>query len=48
MSIVDDVREDVQTIPAGCVTAYGDIGKRIGVGPRQVGRAVSLLDAAAP
>lgn len=48
VSIVDDVREDVHAIPAGSVTAYGDIGKSIGVGPRQVGRAVSLLDANVP
>ncbi|WP_081476366.1 MGMT family protein [Mycolicibacterium rhodesiae] len=48
MSIVDDVREDVQNIPAGSVAAYGDIGNRIGAGPRQVGRAMSLLDATVP
>ncbi|WP_350310130.1 MGMT family protein [Mycobacterium gallinarum] len=48
VSIVDDVCEDVQTIPLGSVTTYGDIGSRIGVGPRQVGRAVSLLDANVP
>ena len=44
MSIVDDVRDAVIAIPAGFVASYGDIGKRIGAGPRQVGRAMSLLD----
>ncbi len=43
MSIVDEVREAVIAIPAGTVASYGDIGKRIGAGPRQVGRAMSLL-----
>jgi len=44
MSIIDDVRAAVIAIPPGCVASYGDIGKRIGAGPRQVGRAMSLLD----
>jgi alkylated DNA nucleotide flippase Atl1 len=48
MSIVDDVREAVVAIPAGSVASYGDIGKRIGAGPRQVGRAMSLLDDSVP
>ncbi|MFI6565222.1 MGMT family protein [Streptomyces sp. NPDC050534] len=43
MSIVDEVREAVLTIPPGFVASYGDIGERVGVGPRQVGRAMSLL-----
>lgn len=43
MSILEDVRETVIAIPAGFVASYGDIGKRIGAGPRQVGRAMSLL-----
>ncbi|MFC4372542.1 MGMT family protein [Nocardia halotolerans] len=43
MSIVDQVRAVVVTIPAGRVATYGDIGARIGVGPRQVGRVMSLL-----
>lgn len=43
MSIVDDVRDAVLAIPAGSVASYGDIGERIGAGPRQVGRAMSLL-----
>ncbi|MFE2120037.1 MGMT family protein [Rhodococcus aetherivorans] len=43
-SIIDAVREAVAAIPPGSVTSYGDIGTRIGAGPRQVGRAMSLLD----
>jgi alkylated DNA nucleotide flippase Atl1 len=48
MSIIDDVREAVIAIPAGSVASYGDIGKSIGAGPRQVGRAMSLLDDSVP
>lgn len=48
MNIIEDVREAVIAIPAGCVASYGDIGKRIGAGPRQVGRAMSLLDDGVP
>ncbi len=44
MGIVEDVREAVLDIPPGSVASYGDIGRRIGAGPRQVGRAMSLLD----
>ncbi|WP_329243217.1 MGMT family protein [Actinoallomurus sp. NBC_01490] len=43
MSIIEDVREAVIAIPAGSVASYGDVGERIGAGPRQVGRAMSLL-----
>ncbi|MBZ6084559.1 MGMT family protein [Streptomyces olivaceus] len=46
--IVEDVREAVARIPVGCVASYGDIGERIGAGPRQVGRAMSLLDEGVP
>ncbi|CAL9669398.1 MGMT family protein [Streptomyces sp. enrichment culture] len=46
--IVEDVREAVAGIPAGSVASYGDIGERIGAGPRQVGRAMSLLDENVP
>jgi alkylated DNA nucleotide flippase Atl1 len=48
MSIVQDVREAVIAIPAGYVASYGDIGERIGAGPRQVGRAMSQLDDSVP
>lgn len=43
MSMVDEVREEVLAVPAGNVVSYGDIGDRIGAGPRQVGRAMRLL-----
>ena len=48
MSIIEDVRDAVIAIPAGSVASYGDIGKKIGAGPRQVGRAMSLLDDSVP
>lgn len=48
MTFVDDVREAVRAIPAGSVASYGDVGRRVGVGPRQVGRAMSLLDETVP
>lgn len=48
MSIVDEVREAVAAIPPGRVLSYGDIAARLGVGPRQVGRAMTLLDDAVP
>ncbi|MGA5297540.1 MGMT family protein [Streptomyces koyangensis] len=43
MTWVDEVREAVLTIPAGSVASYGAIGRHLGMGPRQVGRAMSLL-----
>lgn len=42
--VVAEVRCVVMTIPAGRVVAYGEIGRALGIGPRQAGRAVSLLD----
>ena len=48
MTIVDDVREEVLALPTGVVASYGDIGARIGAGPRQVGRAMRLLDEDVP
>ncbi|MFB8415956.1 MGMT family protein [Streptomyces albidoflavus] len=50
MTWVDEVREAVLTIPAGSVASYGEIGRHLGMGPRQVGRAMSLLgeDAGVP
>lgn len=48
MFITADVREVVLTISPGSVASYGDIGLRIGTGPRQVGRAMSLLDGSVP
>ena len=35
-------------IPTGFVASYGDIGRRTGAGPRQVGRAMSMLDDGVP
>ncbi|MGG7612854.1 MGMT family protein, partial [Streptomyces sp. ZG43] len=43
MTWVEEVREAVLTIPAGSVASYGEVGRHIGTGPRQVGRAMSLL-----
>ena len=48
MTFVDDVREAVCSIPAGAVATYGDVGRRAGVGARQAGRAMSLLDDGVP
>ncbi len=44
MSILEEVRQAVQVIPAGGVLTYGDIAKIVGVSPRQVGWAMSRLD----
>lgn len=44
MDMVSSVRAFVMTIPAGRVAAYGEIGRALGIGPRQAGRAVALLD----
>lgn len=48
MSIIEAVREAVAAIPSGSVASYGDIGNRIRVGPRQVGRVMRLLDDSVP
>lgn len=48
MSIIEDVREAVIAIPSGSVASYGDIGERLGIGPRQVGKAMSLLGDGVP
>ncbi len=48
MSIIEEVREVVITIPAGSAASYGDIAMRIGTTARQVGRAMSLLDDGVP
>ncbi len=42
------VRAVVVAIPAGRVVSYGEIGRAVGIGPRQAGRAVSRLDEGAP
>ncbi|MCX4624328.1 MGMT family protein [Streptomyces albogriseolus] len=46
--IVAEVREAVAAVPAGSVASYGDIAERIGTSPRQVGRAMGLLDEGVP
>ena len=43
MTFVDDVRDAVLGIPVGMVASYGDVGRRVGLGPRQAGRAMALL-----
>ncbi len=43
MDVVSEVRTIVVKIPAGRVAAYGEIGRALGIGPRQAGRAVSML-----
>lgn len=42
--IVAKVRLAVMMIPPGSVAAYGEIGRSVGIGPRQAGRAVAMLD----
>lgn len=46
--LVEDVREAVAAIPPGAVASYGDIAEGIGAGPREVGRAMSLLGDTVP
>lgn len=43
MDVVAEVRTMVVAIPRGDVAAYGDIGRALGIGPRQAGRAVAML-----
>ncbi|MGA5880683.1 MGMT family protein [Streptomyces cellulosae] len=46
--IVAEVREAVAAIPSGSVASYGDIAQWIGTSPRQVGRAMCMLDEGVP
>ncbi|MEP6844075.1 MAG: MGMT family protein [Pseudolysinimonas sp.] len=46
--VVAEVRAMVMSIPPGCVAAYGEVGRAVGISPRQAGRAVSLLDDEVP
>jgi alkylated DNA nucleotide flippase Atl1 len=48
MDVVAEVRALVASIPTGQVVAYGEIGRAVGIGPRQAGRAVSLPDGDVP
>ncbi|WP_343320622.1 MGMT family protein (plasmid) [Arthrobacter sp. TMP15] len=43
-AVVEEVRAVVAAICVGCVVTYGEIGQAVGIGPRQAGRAVSLLE----
>lgn len=43
VDVVSQVRSTVMSIPAGRVASYGQIGRSLGIGPRQAGRAVALL-----
>lgn len=43
-----DVRAAVAAIPRGSVATYGDIGARVGLGPRQVGRLMGVLGDGVP
>jgi alkylated DNA nucleotide flippase Atl1 len=45
---VFDLREIVAAIPSGQVLSYGDIGELLGVGPRSVGRMMSLYATGLP
>lgn len=40
---LDEVRDIVVTIAPGRVLSYGDIGDILGLSPRHVGRAMSLI-----
>lgn len=42
--VTERVRQAVCDIPAGRVASYGDIGRNLGVNPRQVGRVMARLD----
>lgn len=48
MDVVAEVRAVVMAIPSGTVATYGAIGRAVGIGPRQAGRALSLLGEGAP
>ena len=48
MDVLADVRRAVAMIPVGCVAPYGEIGRAVGIGPRQAGRAVGLLEGDVP
>lgn len=48
MDLAAEVRAVVVAIPPGRVASYGEIGRAVGIGPRQAGREVSLLESGAP
>lgn len=43
--LADAVLELVDQVPEGCVVTYGDLGKLVGAGPRQVGAVMSQYGA---
>jgi alkylated DNA nucleotide flippase Atl1 len=43
-TLLGEVRALVVLVPPGAVTTYGDIARALGVSPRQVGRAMAMLD----
>lgn len=47
-NLADAVLEVVDSVPEGRVVTYGDIGKVVGVGPRQVGAVMSEYGAMVP
>jgi alkylated DNA nucleotide flippase Atl1 len=46
--LIGEVRATVVLIPPGSVATYGDIARVLGVGPRQVGRAMGMLEGGVP
>lgn len=48
MDPVAEVRTFVLGIPPGEVATYGEVGRAVGLGPRQAGRAVARLDEDVP
>lgn len=44
VDLIDEVRSTVNSIPEGMVASYGDIGVRLGVGARRIGRIMGTLD----
>jgi alkylated DNA nucleotide flippase Atl1 len=46
--VVFDVRAIVARIPPGHVLSYGDIAELVAIGPRQVGRIMSLYGSGLP
>lgn len=48
MDVVAEVRAVVMAIPSGTVATYGAIGRAVGIGPRQAGRAVALVGDGVP
>lgn len=44
MTLADEIRDAIASIPAGHVASYGDVGAAVGAGARQVGSTMRLLD----